>query len=92
MECKEQRKINKNEGWNTNKTIKSLAQEKREKCKLSTFGRKKNMNSQPKNKEKKSNKTGIMCFPIEEPLFLRNIGYLLSGCVHTLMKIQQARQ
>lgn len=33
------------------KTIKSLAQEKREKCKLPTFGRKKDMNSQPKNKE-----------------------------------------
>lgn len=45
-------------------------------------------NSQPKNKEKKSNKTGIMCFPIEKSLFLRNTGYLLSGCLQTLMKMQ----
>lgn len=61
--AKHKGKINKNEGWNTNKTIKSLAQEKREKCKLSTFGRKKNMNSQPKNKEKKVTKQELCIFP-----------------------------
>lgn len=40
------------------------AQEKREKCKLPTFGRKKDMHSQPKIKQKKkSNKQELCVFP-----------------------------